>query len=222
MPPRSSSEKNMENKSKKMLVLLGVIVVIVLIIVVAASQGKKTGTQQTPVVNTPAQTTPGTGETATTTTTAPVVNEVLKDATIAAPGANPITKDNKVVTQEGKQTVNNVDQTSPLAPSETGPISKADLPASVIKLDISAAGFTPKEFTVRPGAAVTISITATDAFAHSLVFDDPSLSALGVGVYSNETRAISFNAPTKAGSYIFYCNVGNHRSRGEVGTMIVR
>lgn len=206
-----------------MLVLLGVIVVIVLIIVVAASQGKKTGTTQTqPGVSTPTQTTPGTGETATTTTPAPVVNEVLKDATIAAPGANPITKDNKVVTQEGKQTVNNVDQTSPLAPSETGPIAKADLPASVVKLDISAAGFTPKEFTVRPGAAVTVSITATDAFAHSLVFDDPSLSALGVGVYSNETRAISFNAPTKAGSYIFYCNVGNHRSRGEVGTMIVR
>ncbi len=208
-----------------MLVLLGVIVVIVLIIVVAASQGKKTGTQtpatSQPGGNAPAATTPGAGGTATT-TPAPVVNEVLKDATIAAPGANPITKDNKVVTQEGKQTVNSVEQTSPLAPSETGPISKAALPASVVKLDISAAGFSPKEFTVRPGAAVTVSITATDAFAHSFVFDDASLSALGVGVYSNETRAISFNAPTKTGNYTFYCNVGNHRSRGETGTMIVK
>ena len=214
----------MENKSKKMLVLLGVIVVIILIIVVAALQGKKkagTGTQINQPAATPAETTPATGPEGGT-TTAPVVNEILKDATIAAPGASAITKDNKVVTLEGKQTVNNVEQTSPLAPSESGPVKKENLSDSVIKLGVSAAGFSPNEFTVKPGAAVSVSITATDAYAHSLVFDDPSLSAIGIGVYSNETRVISFNAPTKAGEYAFYCNVGNHRSRGEAGKMIVK
>ena len=213
----------MENKSKKMLVLLGVIVVVVLIIVVAASQGKKNAGTPGTQTNQPATTAPtDTTIPADTTTAAPVVSEVLKDATIAAPGANPITKDNKVVTQEGKQTVNSVEQTSPLAPSETGPISKESLAPSVIKLDVNGSGYTPKEFTVKPGAPVTISITATDSFAHSFVFDDPELSAIGVGVYANETRAISFNAPTKAGNYTFYCNVGPHRSRGEAGTMIVK
>lgn len=207
-----------------MLVLLGVIVVIALIIVVAASQGNKKVETVMPQTNEPSATqteqTPAAGEE--TKAPTPVVNEVLKDATIAAPGASAITKDNKVVTLEGKQTVNNVEQTSPLAPSESGPVKKENLSSSVIKLGVSAAGFSPSEFTVKPGAAVSVSITATDAFAHSLVFEDPSLSAIGIGVYSNETRVISFNAPTKTGEYIFYCNVGSHRSRGEAGKMIVK
>ncbi len=212
----------MENKSKKMLILLGVIVVIVLIIVVAALQSKKTGTQGTPTGQSTMDTTGTTStETPMAEAPAPVVNEVLKDAVIAAPGASAITKDNKVVNLEGKQTVNNVAQTSPLAPSESGPVKKEALAPSVIKLEVSAAGFSPNSFTVKPGQAVSVSITATD-FAHALVFDDPSLSAIGIGVYAKETRVISFNAPEKAGSYAFYCNVGNHRSRGEAGTMIVK
>lgn len=212
----------MENKSKKMLILLGVIVVIVLIIVVAALQSKKTGTPGTQT-NQPGTETTGTPEEVTPSAEAPapVVNEVLKDATIAAPGASAITKDNKVVTLDGKQTVNNVAQTSPLAPSESGPVKKEALAPSVIKLDVSAAGFTPNSFTVKPGQAVSVSITGID-FAHALVFEDPSLAAIGIGVYAKETRVISFNAPDKAGSYTFFCNVGNHRSRGEVGTMIVK
>ncbi len=211
----------MENKSKKMLILLGVIVVIVLIIVVAALQGKKTGTQE-PQTNQPADMTGTPDETTPSAEApAPVVNEVLKDATIAAPGASAITKDDKVVTLDGKQTVNNVAQTSPLAPSESGPVKKEALAPSVIKLEVSAAGFSPNSFTVKPGQAVSVSITGVD-FAHALVFEDPSLSAIGIGVYAKETRVISFNAPDKAGSYTFFCNVGNHRSRGEVGTMIVK
>ncbi|MFA6194801.1 MAG: hypothetical protein WC719_03610 [Patescibacteria group bacterium] len=211
----------MENKSKKMLILLGVIVVIVLIIVVAALQGKKAGTQEVQTGQ-PADTTGAVaGETPMAEAPAPVVNEILKDATIAAPGASAITKDNKVVTLDGQQTVNNVAQTSPLAPSESGPVKKETLAPSVIKLEVSAAGFSPNSFTVKPGAAVSVSITGID-FAHALVFEDPSLAAIGIGVYAKETRVISFNAPEKAGSYIFFCNVGNHRSRGEVGTMIVK
>jgi len=208
-----------------MLILLGVIVVIVLIIVVAAFQNKKSANMTGDQSNQPATgDTAGTenGNPADTTAAAPVVNDILKDATIIAPGASAITKDNKVVNLEGEQTVNNVEQTSPLAPSESGPVKAENLAPSVIKLEVSAAGFNPKEFTVKPGAAVSVSITATDAFAHSLVFEDPNLSAIGIGVYSQETRVISFNAPTQPGSYVFYCNVGNHRARGESGTMIVK
>jgi plastocyanin len=213
----------MENKSKKMLILLGVIVVIALIIVVAVYQNKKNTGTTGPQTNQPTTGTAEPGATTGETTQSPeVVSEILKEATIVAPGASAITKDNKVVNLEGQQTVNNVEATSPLAPSESGPVAVAALAPSVIKLEVSAAGYSPKEFTVKPGAAVSVSITATDAFAHSLVFEDASLSAIGVGVYSKETRVISFNAPTKAGEYIFYCNVGNHRSRGEVGKMIVK
>lgn len=194
--------------------------VLVIIIVVAATQGTKTS-QPLPENQTPGAQTQ-TPSTSTPNTPTPVINNALKDTRVEAPNANPITKDNVVVNQEGKATVNNVSPTSPLAPAETGPIKKETLAASVIKLDINGSGYTPKEFTVKPGAPVTLALTSIDEYVHSIVFEDPSLAALGVGVYSHETRAITFNAPTKAGSYVFYCNVGSHRSRGEQGTMIVK
>ncbi|MFA5886352.1 MAG: cupredoxin domain-containing protein [Patescibacteria group bacterium] len=213
----------MENKSKKLWILLGVAVVIVIIIIVAATQG----TKKTQPAGESNETGQPTGQTpsdnaGTSTTPAPAVNNVLKDTRVEAPNANPITKDNVVVNQEGKATVNSVAPTSPLAPAQTGPVKKENLAPSVIKIDVNSSGYTPKEFTVKPGAPVTISLTSVDEFVHSLVFDDASLSALGLGVYSKETRAISFNAPTKAGEYAFFCNVGNHRSRGEAGKMIVK
>ena len=211
----------MENNSKKIWIILGAAVVIVLIIIVAISQGKKNVNQGD--VNQPTASNPtAEGELPAAEEEAIEVNTVLKDSRVEVPGANPITKDNKVVTLEGKPTANDVSQSSPEAPAETGPVAKEELSASVIKLDVSAAGFSPNEFTVKTGAPVTIAITSVDAYVHSFVFEDSSLSAIGIGVYSNETRAVTFNAPEKAGEYVFFCNVGGHKGRGEVGKMIVK
>jgi len=214
----------MENKSKKMLILLGVIVVIALIIVVAVYQNKKNVGTVGPQTNQPTTGTTEPGATTGETTLNPeVVSEILKDAVVVAPGANAITKDNKVVNLEGQQIVNNADPTSSLAPSVSRPVNPDALPDNVIKIEISAAGYNPKEFTVKAGEPVSLSITALDT-AHALVFEDPSLSAVAIGAYAgvDKTRMITFNAPTKPGEYIFYCNTGNHRSRGEVGKMIVK
>jgi plastocyanin len=210
----------MENKTKKLWILLVLVVVLVIIIIVAATQGTKKTQSTAPAEET--NQAPVQNSTNTNSLPAPIVNNVLKETHVEAPNANPITKDNIVVNQEGRATVNNVSPTSPLAPAETGPVKKENLAASVVKLDVNASGYTPKEFTVKPGAPVTIALTSVDDSVHSLVFADPSLAALGVGVYSKETRAITFNAPKQAGTYVFYCNVGSHRSRGEEGKMIVK
>ncbi|MFA5000459.1 MAG: cupredoxin domain-containing protein [Patescibacteria group bacterium] len=221
----------MENKTKKTLVMLGVLVVLAIIIIAIAAQNKK-AVEPTPeelglkpyndqtAVEAPGgpEGTPiDEGDLA-----EPMVNEVLKDAVVAAPGANPITTEDKVVTSFGEETRNDVEIASPLAPAQTGPISKEDLAATAINLEISAAGYSPNEFRVKAGAPVTISLTGIDS-AHTIVFEDPSLSAIAIGVYKNETRAITFNAPAQKGEYVFYCNVGGviHKNRGEVGKMIV-
>ena len=150
-----------------------------------------------------------------------VVSPIVKEAQVVVPGASLVAKDETVITPEGKPTENNVIVGSASAPKVTGPISSpSSLPSNVIKLGISAAGFSPKEFTVKAGAATTISLTSTDNSTHILIFADPSLSAVAIGVIAKETRAMTFNAPTKAGNYAFICRVPGHTS--ETGTMIVK
>lgn len=211
----------MENKTKKLWVLLGVLVVIVLIIVVAASQGKKKAAA--PVEQTTPISQPVTEPTATPVTPT-VTIEALKDAKVEAPGASAVTKDNKVVTLTGEVTRTDVGQSSPLAPAMTRAIDKEQLAPTAIKLDVSAAGYSPKEFTVSAGAPVTLALTSTDSSLHGLVFEDGAMSAIGLTSRPNQTRAVTFNAPTQPGEYTFFCNVGGvlHKNRGEIGKMIVK
>jgi plastocyanin len=211
----------MDNKSKTILVIFGIVIVVILLVIAIFPSKKETNpSNNINGENTPTAVTETNNQPENTATTSSAA--VLKDARVEAPNANPITTDNKVVTAEGEPTLNNVSQTSSQAPAETGPIKLEQVSTGAVKLEISAAGYNPKEFTVKSGAPVTVAVTSVDAYAHSFVFDDTSLSAIGVGVYGGETRAITFNAPDKPGEYTFFCNVGSHRTRGESGKMIVK
>ena len=141
---------------------------------------------------------------------------------VAATGTSPIATSGLVVTAEGKPVKLDVTPGTPQAPQQSNPITKpADLPSKAIKLSISSAGWSPKEFTVSSGAAITVAVTATDNQTHVFKFDDPSLDAVAVGIGPGETRAITFNAP-KAGTYKFHCDVPGHSGRGETGDMVVK
>lgn len=222
-------ENNQNNvaSSKKILVLVGVLAVIVIVAVIVALTNKKPAEQNAPV-ETGTTTEQGT-ETGTPTESNPTpvdlgaINPALKDAVQVVPGASPV-KEDKVLTMEGKPVVNDAAPMSPQAPQQTAPISKATVASngSVIKIDVSANGFSPKEFTVKPGAATTIAVTSVDDFTHIFAFSDASLEAVAVGLAPGETRAITFNAPAKAGEYEFKCGVPGHAGRGEVGKMIVK
>ena len=147
---------------------------------------------------------------------------VTQAGIVAATGTSPIASSGIVMAPVGKPAQNNVQPSAPTAPQQSNPIAEpSGIPASAIKLEVSAAkGFVPSSFTVSAGNAITIAVTGGDNFVHVFAFQDPSLSAVAVGVGPNETRAITFNAPTKAGTYKFYSNVPGQTN--EVGVMTVK
>lgn len=213
----------MESNKKTLLVVI-ILAALVLIVVLAFSFGKKSGQE---LENNLSKSNTGLSSSVDNMVTQspvnPALSKILEESRVEAPGANPITVDNKVITVTGQQTKTSVAQNDALAPTQTGALDKAKLDSSVVQINISLGSFSPNEFRVKAGAPVTLSLTSND-IVHSLVFDNPVLQAVAVAVAGGETRAITFQAPTK-GSYSFKCNVGGdtvgHVTRGEAGTMIV-
>lgn len=125
-----------------------------------------------------------------------------------ADGSSFITEEGTVVLPSGEIAQNQVDPGSPSAPQQSNPVSKEELPASVIKISASSGGFIPKDFEVRAGAPVSISLTSEDGATYVFAFRDSSLKGVAIGVGPGDpTRAISFNAPTTKGDYAFYSNI---------------
>lgn len=227
-----NTNKPAGESKKKMMIILGLVVVVAIIVVAAlmVNRGEKTPGADTgaePIAGgAPEDAQPYMPEGATGTGAEGEVEmqvpEALKEATVTVVGANPIAKDGTVMTTEGVAVKNDAVPMSPEAPKQTPPVVAAELPSSVIKLGISAAGWNPGEFSVNAGAPVTLAITSEDDYTHVFMFKDTSLAAVAVGVSPRETRAITFNAPTEKGEYAFHCDVPGHAARGEVGKMIVK
>lgn len=127
-----------------------------------------------------------------------------------------------VVTPEGEPVKNDVQPGSPEAPQQSAPIEENEAPANSIKITMTAEGITPSEFSVRAGELVTLVVTSGDQWTHVFKFKDASLSAVAVGVAGEETRSISFNAPSQKGEYQIFCDVPGHEARGETAKMIVK
>jgi len=219
----------MPTNKKKLFILLAVIVLLAIIIIIVVASGPKKNTSsnnqasEDPTVAQQSGPTPEEIKAEIALKAAGEVNPVLKDAKVTVPGASLVSKDNLVITPEGKPTENNVTPMTPTAPKQTPPITApSKLTADVIKLNISTTnGYSPKEFSVNSDEPATIAVTGTDSFTHIFMFDNASLSAVAIGIGPNETRAITFNAP-KAGTYTFRCDVPGHAARGEVGKMLVK
>lgn len=211
-----------EPNSKKIWILLGLVVVIIIITIIAATpKQKKEATLVTPK---PAATSIEGTVAKSQVELAQENVAALKDATQEVPNSiNLVTKDNKVVNLQGDVVKTDVPMTSVEAPQQTGPLNKEDLSSKVIKIDMSLEkGITPAEFSVTKGAPISIAVSSVDQWTHILRFEDPALSAVAIGVSAGETRAMTFNAPTKAGEYKFFCDLPGHAGRGETGKMIVK
>jgi len=201
----------METNKNKLWIMLGVILVVVIIIIVAATQGKKS--VNGPSGNQPAGQTGDAPDAAVeidrdALAPAPTTNEdgetvaALEDAVVVAPGANPITADNKVVTQEGTQTDNSAQPMSDNAPKQTGFLDKETLPTTLINISVGKA-FTPNRFTTKAGAPTSFSLSGADSYSHVLAFDSSEMAAIAILVGPGQTKAITFNAPTTPGTYTF-------------------
>jgi plastocyanin len=124
-----------------------------------------------------------------------------------------------VVPGTGEPVKYDVDPGSPEAPQQSAPVDPGQVSQEAIKIKISREeGYNPSEFTVTAGQLITLSISSGDNFAHVFKFRDPALKAVAVGVGPDETRNITFNAPSR-GEYEFYCDIPGHPS---VGKMIVK
>ncbi len=144
------------------------------------------------------------------------------EGTVAVTGTSPVAPSGEVIAPSGKPADNSSVPGSQTAPQQSAPLAAKEIPPQAVKLSVSASGFSPSSFSVSAGKAVTLSLTGADEQTHVFRFDDPSLNAVAIGIGPGQTRVITFNAPDKAGTYSFHCDVPGHTARGEKGTMTVR
>lgn len=108
----------------------------------------------------------------------------------------------------------NTDQENP----EPNTLEEAIEPkTSEFEIEAKSFSFTPAEMVVQTGDTVRITITNTDG-VHDFVIDE--LSVRSAVLQEGETEVIEFTVDAP-GTYEYYCSVGNHRSMGMVGTLIV-
>lgn len=213
--------------TKQMQFILAAVLLVIIIAVIVVLAGKKnesTTTQNQPTQE-QATATPDVADASTPVNTEelkPVEIPNIEGAKVVIEGANAITPDNKVVTETGKVTETSVLPMAPTAPKQTGFLDKTELPKGVVNVSVGNNKFSPAEFSTKAGAPTTFSLTGVDDFSHVIAFDDASLSAIAILVGPGQTKAITFNAPTAAGTYTFSCASPDHASRGEVGKMIVK
>lgn len=77
--------------------------------------------------------------------------------------------------------------------------------------------FSQSEIRVQEGQTVTVNFTSTGGL-HDWVVDE--FDAATGKVSTDGSTSVTFVAD-KAGTYEYYCSVGNHRAQGMVGTLIV-
>ena len=110
---------------------------------------------------------------------------------------------------------------SPAMPSSndlmTAPREAAAPKDGMITVESSSFKFVPNTITVKKGVKTTIVLNNMDGM-HDFVVDALAIKTKIVKGVGQDT--VEFTAD-KAGSYEFYCSVGNHKAMGMVGTLIV-
>lgn len=107
-------------------------------------------------------------------------------------------------------------ETAPAAETASdSPAMAADV--KVVEIEGGAFYYKPNEIRVKKGEKVKVVMKSVDMM-HDFVIDE-----LGVKMpiaKSGETGTVEFTAD-QAGTYEFYCSVGQHRAQGQVGKLIV-
>jgi plastocyanin len=86
-----------------------------------------------------------------------------------------------------------------------------------INLEAFNFGYSQEEITVQQGETVRIVMENTGG-NHDFVIDELDVATPVIG--GGETTSVTFTAD-ETGEFPFYCSVGNHRSAGMEGTLIV-
>ncbi len=102
----------------------------------------------------------------------------------------------------------------------TGTPQASTADAVSIAVEGGAFYFKPNEIRAKVGQKVKITLTgaANGAMPHNLYIDEFNVKS--TTVKPGETTTVEFT-PDKAGTFEYYCNVGQHRKNGQVGKLIV-
>ncbi|OGL63376.1 hypothetical protein A3C09_04255 [Candidatus Uhrbacteria bacterium RIFCSPHIGHO2_02_FULL_47_44] len=118
-----------------------------------------------------------------------------------------------VVGKDGKE-VKNIERDD-----EGTPIIDVKLNAgnSVRTIDLKSGNFffEPKIIKAKPGEKLRVDFRG-NVGTHTFVIDEAK-----VNVPVKDGSGFEFVVPTTPGSYPFYCDIGNHRAMGMVGTLVV-
>jgi plastocyanin len=96
-------------------------------------------------------------------------------------------------------------------------MEETDGDVQVIKMEAGSFYYKPETITIKKGQKVRLEMTSVD------MMHDFNIDELGVKlpiVKSGDTGTVEFVADT-VGEFEFYCSVGQHRTNGQVGTLIV-
>ncbi|OGK18059.1 hypothetical protein A2866_02925 [Candidatus Roizmanbacteria bacterium RIFCSPHIGHO2_01_FULL_39_8] len=103
--------------------------------------------------------------------------------------------------------------------TEVSPTAGEAMTENAVTFDVEGGSFyyKPNELKVKKGQKVTINFKAVDLM-HDFVVDE--LNVKSDTIKGGESTTFEFT-PDKAGTFEFYCSVGQHRANGMVGTLIV-
>ncbi|MDP3741000.1 MAG: cupredoxin domain-containing protein [bacterium] len=137
--------------------------------------------------------------------TSPVANPTPPPATTNPPAPPPTTP---------PPTSNPPAPTPTPAPNPTPPAAPQ---TRIFNITGTNYAFSQKEIKVKQGEIVVINFESTNGF------HDLTIANYGVGTKSvmpGTKTSVEFTAD-KAGTFEFYCSVGNHRAQGMVGSLVV-
>jgi len=125
-------------------------------------------------------------------------------------------KNRSVAPTEGE-----VNNTMPVLGEEGEGVEEMVVEESLVKefmVDAAPYSFSPKTMSVNVGDTVKITLKNVNG-VHDLKIDEFNASTRVLN--AGEMETITFVA-LKAGTFQYYCSVGNHRAMGMVGTLTVR
>jgi heme/copper-type cytochrome/quinol oxidase subunit 2 len=86
-----------------------------------------------------------------------------------------------------------------------------------INIDAGSYYFTPNEIRAKKGQKIIVVLNSKDMM-HNFTVDE--FNVVGPVTNAGQTSTVEFT-PDKTGTFEFYCAVGDHRAKGQVGTLIV-
>ena len=120
----------------------------------------------------------------------------------------------------------NLTELSAVAPSGAGTMTQESQQSDVsptvgMTKDITVTGqkfsFSPSAITVKKGTVIRLTFKNIDGF-HDFKIDEFAVATSQIN--GGEKATVAFTAD-KAGSFEYYCSVGNHRTMGMKGTLTV-